>query len=121
MWVHRGRQRPTRRQPQRRLPLTMPYREATTLTAVDPSPAAPQPHPDDVGADFAAARVKIENLEIALKSCRTIGMATGVLVERYKVTPEVAFQTLTSVSQRTHRKIRDIAAELIFTGLLPGH
>jgi len=59
------------------------------------------------------------NLEAALESSRTIGMALGVLMSARKVTQEQAFTLLRSASQRLHRKLRSVAAEVIETGTLP--
>jgi AmiR/NasT family two-component response regulator len=69
--------------------------------------------------ELAAARSKIANLDTALQSCRMIGTAIGILVERYKMSPEESFRTLVAVSQHVHRKLRDIASDLVFTGELP--
>ena len=65
-----------------------------------------------------AANVKIANLEAGLQTSRTIGVAIGILVERHKVTVAEAFDTLVSVSQGVHIKLRDVAAYLVDTGEL---
>jgi hypothetical protein len=70
--------------------------------------------------ELAAARVKIENLELALATSRTIGMAVGIVMERLRVPPNEAFDVLRALSQRQHRKLRDIAAELTFCGTVTG-
>jgi AmiR/NasT family two-component response regulator len=49
-----------------------------------------------------------------------IGQATGVLIERYKASPEAAFMLLVRASQQSNRKLRDIAEELVRSGALPG-
>jgi AmiR/NasT family two-component response regulator len=67
----------------------------------------------------AIAETKIANLEFALRNARTIGMALGILVERLKVSGDEAFAVLVTTSQHTHRKLNDIAAELVYTGELP--
>jgi hypothetical protein len=59
------------------------------------------------------------NLESALDSSRRIGAAIGVLMAHHKVTEDAAFAMLRSSSQRLHRKLRDIAAEVVETGALP--
>jgi GAF domain-containing protein len=66
-----------------------------------------------------AARRKEANLQIALDSRDTIGQAKGILMERYKVSSQQAFDMLIYVSQRSHRKLREIAGELAETGQLP--
>jgi hypothetical protein len=70
----------------------------------------------DIGA---IAETKIANLERALTTARTIGMALGILMERLKLSSDESFAVLVEVSQQTHRKLRDVAAELAFTGELP--
>jgi transcriptional regulator with GAF, ATPase, and Fis domain len=49
-----------------------------------------------------------------------IGQAKGILMERLRVDAEEAFALLAATSQRTHRKLRDVADELCLTGRLPG-
>jgi transcriptional regulator with GAF, ATPase, and Fis domain len=80
----------------------------------------------DVYADHAAialAKVsdheRAENLETALQSNREIGMAIGILMARYGLTDHAAFDLLRVTSQREHRKLRDIAAETVYSGELP--
>ena len=66
-----------------------------------------------------AARTKIENLEIALESSRVIGIAVGIVVERCRLSAGQAFDALVRVSQSEHRKLRDVASDLVFTGVVP--
>jgi AmiR/NasT family two-component response regulator len=73
----------------------------------------------DMANDLAAARKQIVNLEIALQTSRHIGVAIGILMARRAVTEEEAFGLLVSVSQRSHRKLRDIAEQVVYTGELP--
>lgn len=77
---------------------------------------------DDVGVteELAAAHAKIENLELALQTSRTIGMAVGIVMERLRVTSDEAFDVLRALSQHKHRKLRDIAAELTYSGTVEG-
>lgn len=56
------------------------------------------------------------NLRSALESRDVIGQAKGILMERLKVADDQAFALLVSASQRSHRKLRDIAEELTRTG-----
>jgi AmiR/NasT family two-component response regulator len=49
----------------------------------------------------------------------TIGQAVGILVERYKVTPTQAFALLVRSSQHRNIKLRDVAAQLVETGVDP--
>ncbi|MDQ1748997.1 MAG: hypothetical protein QOE71_53 [Pseudonocardiales bacterium] len=62
---------------------------------------------------------KSANLEMALLSNREIGVAMGILMARHAVSQQQAFDLLRSVSQTTHRKLRDVAADVTLTGELP--
>ena len=74
-------------------------------------------------AAIALSRVaehdRAEHLERALASNREIGVAIGILMSRYGLTEHAAFDLLRVTSQHHHRKLREIAAETIFTGELP--
>ncbi len=59
------------------------------------------------------------NLESALASSRRIGAAIGVLMAHHKITEEAAFSLLRTSSQHLHRKLRDIATDVVETGALP--
>jgi transcriptional regulator with GAF, ATPase, and Fis domain len=72
-------------------------------------------------AAVAYAGVRKEaQLAKAVASRDLIGQAKGILMERYKISPERAFLVLTRISQGSNRKIYDIAAQLIREGTLPG-
>jgi len=62
---------------------------------------------------------RVENLETALHSNRRIGMAIGILMAVRKVTDAEAFGLMRKLSQQTHRKLAEIAEDVIFTGDLP--
>ena len=64
-------------------------------------------------------RDRAANLEAALSSNRRIGTAVGVLMASRKVDSESAFELLSTVSQLLHRKLRDVADEVVATGALP--
>jgi GAF domain-containing protein len=66
------------------------------------------------------ARQLAENLQKAMDSRAVIEQAKGILVERYKVTPEQAFRLVADTSMRTNRKVRDLAEHLVLTGELTG-
>jgi GAF domain-containing protein len=68
---------------------------------------------------FAGVR-KEAQLAKALGSRDLIGQAKGILMERYKISPERAFLRLTRVSQDSNRKLHDIATELVRHGTVPG-
>jgi AmiR/NasT family two-component response regulator len=70
--------------------------------------------------DDAFHRSQIANLEVALISARRIGTAIGVLMTRYRVTDTHAFELLRTASQHEHRKLRDVAEDVILIGELPG-
>lgn len=65
---------------------------------------------------YATEREKTANLEQALHSSRDIGAAIGILMCRHLITREQAFDLLAKASQNTHRKLRDLAADVIDTG-----
>lgn len=61
---------------------------------------------------------KIDNLERALQNSRRIGTAIGILMATYKVTDEQAFDLLRIASQTRHRKLADLAEDVLLTGAL---
>ncbi len=67
----------------------------------------------------AQALAKAENLETALSTNRTIGMAVGVLMTSHRVTSEQAFDLLRMHSNNSNRKLRDVAEEVVLTGETP--
>jgi GAF domain-containing protein len=75
-----------------------------------------------VGNAEAADRATsdVTNMRQAMASRSVIEQAKGILMERYKVTAEQAFTLLTHASQRSNVKLRDIAEELVTTGVLRG-
>lgn len=68
---------------------------------------------------YQSARDMADNLQAALESRAVIDQAKGVLIERYKLTPDQAFQLLAQASMHANRKVRDIAEVLVQTGELP--
>ncbi|MCW2528134.1 MAG: hypothetical protein JWM76_2994 [Pseudonocardiales bacterium] len=85
--------------------------------------------PSSLGASFAAHaavafqaandHAQIENMSIALISSRRIGAAVGILMSRYNLTENAAFEHLRTASQTSNRKIRDVADEIVQTGTAP--
>jgi GAF domain-containing protein len=67
---------------------------------------------------YQSARDMAENLQTALESRAVIDQAKGILMERYKLTADGAFQLLARASMTTNRKVRDIADHLVTTGEL---
>lgn len=53
------------------------------------------------------------NLSAGLQSRQLIGQAIGIVMERYELDEDRAFQYLTRVSQNSNLKLRDVAAELV--------
>ena len=60
-----------------------------------------------------------EQLREGIEFRDLIGQAKGILMERFTITGEQAFQVLTRVSQHNNRKLRDVATELVQQGTLP--
>lgn len=67
----------------------------------------------------ARERAQISGLEQAVASNRAIGMAIGILMAIGRVGQDEAFDLLRTVSQRTNRKLREIADDVVHTGQLP--
>jgi transcriptional regulator with GAF, ATPase, and Fis domain len=67
---------------------------------------------------YESALDRAKNLEAALASREVIDQAKGVLMERYKLTADQAFQALVRVSMETNTKVRDIAERFVTTGEL---
>jgi AmiR/NasT family two-component response regulator len=61
-----------------------------------------------------------QDLRTAVTTREVIGQAQGILMERFKITDDLAFRLLVRASQDTNRKLRDIAEEVTTTGQLPG-
>ena len=72
-----------------------------------------------VAALAVAVKTKADNLALALQSSRQIAAAVGIVMVGLRCTYDEAFAAITVVSQRTHRKIRDLADEIVLTGTLP--
>ncbi len=72
----------------------------------------------DTESRLAKAQTQVVNLEIALGSNRDIGTAIGILMNSHLVTQDEAFTMLRLASQHSHRKLREVANDVIFTGAL---
>jgi GAF domain-containing protein len=64
------------------------------------------------------ARDLAGNLGRAMASRSVIEQAKGILMERYKLTPDQAFRMLVEASMHTNRKLRDLSESLVLTGSL---
>lgn len=67
---------------------------------------------------YETALERAGNLERALDSRAVIDQAKGVLMERFKLSAEQAFQVLTRVSMESNVKVRDLAERFVRTGEL---
>jgi hypothetical protein len=74
----------------------------------------------DLGALFAAQAAVImgwqrheQNLQTAVSAREQIGMAVGILMERYTLDAERAFGFLVRTSQSANLKVRDVAAGIV--------
>jgi GAF domain-containing protein len=63
---------------------------------------------------------KLGHAAIALVNRDLIGQAKGILMERFKITGDQAFDVLAKVSQDTNRKLYVVAEDLTRTGTLGG-
>jgi GAF domain-containing protein len=68
---------------------------------------------------YQSAQDLAGNMKTAIESRAVIDQAKGILMERYKITADQAFQALARVSMHSNRKLRDIADELVTTGQFP--
>ena len=60
-----------------------------------------------------------EHLRRALAGQRTVAHAVGILIERHRLTHEVAFERLRKASNERNVKMRELAERLVETGLEP--
>lgn len=68
---------------------------------------------------FSSARLGAQ-LHSAVASRQHIGEALGVVMERYKITEDQAFDVIKTSSQHRNVKLRDIAEHINTTGEVPG-
>ncbi len=64
-------------------------------------------------SQVAQLEAEIAQLKDALARRQQIGVATGLLAQRFSVTPDRAWSLLVRLSQNCHVKVRDIAQALI--------
>lgn len=79
-----------------------------------------------VGQVFAAqASVAVKaamteaGLQTALRSRDVIGQAKGIVMARYRITADMAFDTLKRLSQHRNQPLRDLAAQIAESGEVP--
>ncbi|MEV0288672.1 MULTISPECIES: GAF and ANTAR domain-containing protein [unclassified Kribbella] len=108
------------------LPLLAHGRAEAVLSLYDKAPNA---FDDD---DLAIAHILARHASVAIANAREeeslaeaidarklIGQAMGILMERYGLDGDRAFEVLKRYSQQYNRKLRDVAQELIDTRRLP--
>jgi AmiR/NasT family two-component response regulator len=64
-------------------------------------------------------RLRIEQLTEAVEHRTTIGIAIGMLMERFDFDHDAAFDYLRRCSQAQNRKLYDICAQFVVDRLLP--
>jgi hypothetical protein len=110
--------------------LTAPLPGAAGLGHIDFYADAPFPPGSAEAAAGAAAlcslvvaalaeRLRAENLELALLSSRQIAAAVGIVMAQQRCPYDEAFGLLKAASQRGHRKMRELADDILFTGEVP--
>jgi GAF domain-containing protein len=67
---------------------------------------------------YESAVERAGHLQTALDSRAVIDQAKGILMERFKLTADLAFQVLTRVSMESNVKVRDVAERFVRTGEL---
>jgi PAS domain-containing protein len=105
------------------VPLVGPRGPFGALMWYSRQPAAFGDETEAIAASFASqtaliysARELETNLRAGMETRERIGQAVGVLMERHRLTSQQAFDLLVYVSQRTHRKLREIANWVTETG-----
>ncbi len=69
---------------------------------------------------YARVSDEARNLRQAMQSRAVIEQAKGVLMERFKLTADQAFDVLNRASQESNVKLREVARRLVETGETPG-
>jgi AmiR/NasT family two-component response regulator len=70
-------------------------------------------------ADLHRLSAEVESLKQAVLSRDVIGQAKGILMERYRITADEAFDRLRVASQHLNRRVHDLAVDLANTGQWP--
>jgi GAF domain-containing protein len=107
-------------------PLPMPRRRLGVLSVYSSKPAAFDAAAELVLPVFAARAAiaigyadTVTNLRRAIESRQVIGQAVGILMERHRLSAKEAFDTLVTVSQQAHIKLRELATRVSETGEEP--
>jgi ANTAR domain len=67
----------------------------------------------DTGSRVAELEAEIAQLKHALATRQQIGVATGLLAQRFAITPDRAWSLMVRLSQNGHVKVREIAQAVI--------
>jgi GAF domain-containing protein len=62
---------------------------------------------------YRSAATFAEDMRRAMETRAVIEQAKGIIIAQQRCTPEYAFELLTRLSQSSHRKLRDCAADLV--------
>jgi GAF domain-containing protein len=68
---------------------------------------------------YESAVERAENLQAALDSRAVIDQAKGILMERFKLTADQAFQALARISMDSNTKVRHVAMRFVESGEFP--
>jgi GAF domain-containing protein len=68
---------------------------------------------------YRSSQDRADNLQAALETRGVIDQAKGILMNRYKLTADQAFQILAQMSMKTNRKLHAVADDLVHTGDIP--
>jgi GAF domain-containing protein len=115
------------------LPLSVRGQAVGALNLYSEGEAGFDPVGDDLGTTFAQqvaiaitaatvhehTRSLVTTLEEGLVTRDLIGQAKGILMATHRITGDDAFARLVRASQDSNRKLRDIADDLVATGVLP--
>ena len=67
----------------------------------------------DTSSQVAELEAEIAQLKHALATRQQIGVATGLLAQRFAITPDRAWSLMVRLSQNGHVKVREIAQAVI--------
>lgn len=73
----------------------------------------------DAAGERAHDEQRLANLHEALRTRELVGQAQGILMERERITAELAFDVLRRASQHLNIKLREVARNLVETGETP--
>ena len=107
-------------------PLPMPRKKPGVLSLYASEPDAFDAAGELVVPVFAARAAiaaayadKLANLHRAIESRQVIGQAVGILMERHRLSPKQAFDSMVTVSQESHMKLRELALRITESGEEP--